>query len=109
MSEPTPAFDPVMLAVLSNRMDAIVREMTNTLLRAARSAVIAMSRDFSCCIVTGDGRLLATAEAAPVHVFGTHLQAQAMSSLHPDLLHSLGRLFFAPWFPAAEKKIYKKL
>ncbi|MCC7120212.1 MAG: hydantoinase B/oxoprolinase family protein [Gammaproteobacteria bacterium] len=79
------AFDPVLLAVLSNRMDAIVREMTNTLLRAARSAVIAMSRDFSCCIVTGDGELLATAEAAPVHVFGTHLQAQAMRELHPDL------------------------
>ncbi len=84
-SPPTPEFDPVLLAVLSNRMDAIVREMTNTLLRAARSAVIAMSRDFSCCIVTGDGRLLATAEAAPVHVFGTHLQAQAMTELHPDL------------------------
>lgn len=81
----TPEFDPVLLAVLSNRMDAIVREMTNTLLRAARSAVIAMSRDFSCCLVTGDGRLLATAEAAPVHVFGTHLQAQAMAELHPDL------------------------
>ncbi len=78
-------FDPVLLAVLSNRMDAIVREMTNTLLRAARSAVIAMSRDFSCCLVTGDGHLLATAEAAPVHVFGTHLQAQVMSELHPDL------------------------
>lgn len=84
MTNPPP-FDPVLLAVLSNRMDAIVREMTNTLLRAARSAVIAMSRDFSCCLVTGDGRLLATAEAAPVHVFGTHLQAQAMTELHPDL------------------------
>ncbi|HMM76570.1 MAG TPA: hydantoinase B/oxoprolinase family protein [Gammaproteobacteria bacterium] len=88
MSEPAALsedFDPVLLAVLSNRMDAIVREMTNTLLRAARSAVIAMSRDFSCCLVTGDGRLLASAEAAPVHVFGTHLQAQAMSELHRDL------------------------
>ena len=79
------AFDPVLLAVLSNRMDAIVREMTNTLLRAARSAVIAMSRDFSCCLVTGEGDLLASAEAAPVHVFGTHLQARSMVDLHPDL------------------------
>lgn len=78
-------FDPVLLAVLSNRMDAIVREMTNTLLRAARSAVIAMSRDFSCCLVTGEGDLLATAEAAPVHVFGAHLQARSMVDLHPDL------------------------
>lgn len=84
-TQPAAEFDPVLLAVLANRMDAIVREMTNTLLRAARSAVIAMSRDFSCCLVTGQGDLLATAEAAPVHVFGTHLQARAMSELHADL------------------------
>lgn len=76
--------DPVLLAVISNRLDSIVREMTNTLLRSARSAVIAMSRDFSCCVVTGNHELLATAEAAPVHVFGTHLQAEAMAELHPD-------------------------
>ena len=71
--------DPVLLAVISNRLDSIVREMTNTLLRSARSAVIAMSRDFSCCIATGQHELLAMAEAAPVHVFGTHLQAEAMA------------------------------
>ncbi|MGB1884769.1 MAG: hydantoinase B/oxoprolinase family protein [Gammaproteobacteria bacterium] len=76
--------DPVLLAVISNRLDSIVREMTNTLLRSARSAVIAMSRDFSCCVVTGQHELLATAEAAPVHVFGTHLQAQSMADLHAD-------------------------
>ena len=29
------AFDPVLLAVISNRLDRIVREMENTLLRAA--------------------------------------------------------------------------
>jgi len=81
---PTDALDPVLLAVISNRLDSIVREMTNTLLRSARSAVIAMSRDFSCCVVTGSHELLATAEAAPVHVFGTHLQAEAMAELHPD-------------------------
>ena len=33
------ALDPVLLAVISNRLDSIVREMTNTLLRSARSAV----------------------------------------------------------------------
>ncbi|HIE62841.1 MAG TPA: hypothetical protein EYQ02_14830, partial [Microbacterium sp.] len=41
-------FDPVDLAVLSNRLDGIVREMENTLLRTARSSVIGMARDFSC-------------------------------------------------------------
>ena len=66
--------DPVVMTVIANRLDGIVREMTNTLLRAARSAVISSARDFSCCILTGDNQLLASAEGLPVHIFGAHLQ-----------------------------------
>ena len=32
----TDALDPVVMTVIANRLDGIVREMTNTLLRAAR-------------------------------------------------------------------------
>ena len=78
-------FDPILMAVLANRFEAIVREMTNTLLRTARSAVLATVRDFSCSLVTGDNRLLAAAEGAPVHIFGSSLQAQSMCDLHDDL------------------------
>ncbi len=78
-------FDPLLMAVLANRVDAIVREMTNTLLKTARSAVLAVVRDFSCSIVTGDNRLLCAAEGAPVHIFGSSLQTAAMCELHPDL------------------------
>ena len=46
--------DPVLMAVMANRLDSIVREMSNTLLRAGRSAVISSARDFSCSIVTWD-------------------------------------------------------
>ena len=43
-NEPQVAYDmdPVLMAVLSNRLNAIVREMSNTLLRTARSAVLAV-------------------------------------------------------------------
>ena len=51
-----------LLAVISNRLDTICREMTNTLLRAGRSAVLTIARDFSCSLVTGDNQLLASAE-----------------------------------------------
>ena len=88
MTSPEPApgtLDPVLLSVLSNRLDGIVREMSNTLLKAARSAVIAVARDFSCAICTGDNELLATAEGLPVHIFGSHLQTRAMTELHDDL------------------------
>ena len=59
------SFDPVLLAVISNRLDTIVREMENTLLRSGRSAVLNQARDFSCALVTGDARLLASAEGFP--------------------------------------------
>lgn len=77
--------DPMLLSIMANRVDGIVREMTSTLLRAARSAVIASARDMSCCIVTADNELLATAEGLPVHIFGSHLQTRSMQELHPDL------------------------
>ncbi|MQA85120.1 MAG: hydantoinase B/oxoprolinase family protein [Streptosporangiales bacterium] len=78
-------FDPVLLAVLSNRMESIVREMENTLLRSGRSAVLNLARDFSCAIVTGDNRLLSSAEGLPVHVIGMEALAQAMTDLHDDI------------------------
>jgi N-methylhydantoinase B len=79
------AFDPVLISVMANRLDGIVREMSNTLLRAARSAVINMARDFSCAITTGDNQLLSSAEGLPVHIFGSHLQSRSMTDLHKDL------------------------
>lgn len=81
----TQNFDAVRTAVIANKIDGIVREMTNTLLRSARSAVINSARDFSCAILTADDELLAAAEGIPVHIFGAQLQAAAMREAHPDL------------------------
>jgi N-methylhydantoinase B len=77
--------DPILMAVLANRLNAIVSEMSNTLLRTARSAVLAVVRDFSCAIVTGDNKMLCPGEGLPVHIFGSSLQSQAMCDLHDDL------------------------
>jgi len=77
-------FDPYMTAIIFNRIDGIIREMTNTLLRAARSGVINGARDFSCSICTGDNRLLASAEGLPIHIFGSHMQTQAMCDAAGD-------------------------
>lgn len=83
-SDSAAPLDPVQLSVMANRLDGIVREMTNTLLRAARSAVISSARDFSCCLVTGDDQLLAPAEGLPVHIFGCHIQTANMRRYHGD-------------------------
>lgn len=79
-------FDAIRTAVIANKIDGIVREMTNTLLRSARSAVINSARDFSCAILTGNEELLAAAEGIPVHIFGAQLQAEAVKAAHPNLM-----------------------
>lgn len=75
------SFDPVVLSVLANAFDGIVREMTNGLLRSARSSVINTARDFSCSILTAKNELLASAEGCPVHVFGSEPLGEAMQEL----------------------------
>jgi N-methylhydantoinase B len=73
------------MAVLANRFQSIVREMEDTLLRTGRSTVINTARDFACTLITAESQLLATAEGLPVHVFGSQLQAESMTRLHPGL------------------------
>jgi N-methylhydantoinase B len=74
------------LALLANSMQAICRDMTNTLQRSGRSSVLSMGRDFSVAIVTADGELLASAESIPIHVLGIELQAQAVLDAHPEMV-----------------------
>ena len=76
--------DSVDLAIMANRIDAILREMQGVVMRTARSSVIGQSRDFSCSIVTAENELLATAEGIPAHIFGSHLQTAAIAREHPD-------------------------
>lgn len=78
-------FDVVKLTVIANRLDGIVREMENTLLRSGRSAVLNMARDFSCSIITADHQLLATAEGLPVHVFGGERLGETIAEFHDDI------------------------
>lgn len=79
------SMDSINLAILASRFDGIVREMTNTMLRSARSGVINSARDFSCAITTGDGRLFSCAEGLPIHIFGSDIQSRYMCEMHPDI------------------------
>jgi N-methylhydantoinase B len=82
----SPAFDPVDLAVLSSRFTAIVRSMSNTLIRTGRSVILNTGRDFSCCVITGADELFCVAESIPTHVLsGPDLMAKSMRELHPEL------------------------
>lgn len=78
--------DGARLAVLAHRFEAIVRRMSNTLVRSGRSGVLNTARDFSCCILTARGDVLMTGESPPIHVMGgPDLQAQALAKFYPTV------------------------
>ncbi len=90
--------DGVQLALLSNRLDGIVRKMANTLLRTGRSGVLNTARDFSCCIVTADHQLLTATESLPIHVLsGPDIMARSMAEFHPDFRNGDAYLHNSPY------------
>ena len=83
MSADAPRVDPVEAAILNHRFTAIVRKMSNTLLRVGRSFILNTGRDFSCCILSADDELVSMAESIPVHLLsGPDLMSRAMCELH---------------------------
>lgn len=78
-------FDPVLLAVLANRFESIIKEMTNTVMRASRSSVIKNARDMSCGILTYDHRLVSVEEALPIHVTALELTTKPITELFSDI------------------------
>ena len=90
--------DAVQMAVLSRRLHGIVGKMQNTLLRTARSGVINVARDFSCCILTRNARLLAVGESLPIHVMvGSDMMAASMAEFHPQLRRGDAFLHNSPY------------
>jgi N-methylhydantoinase B len=86
MASPAPqrSRDVVALAVMTNRMEGVVRKMTNTLFRTARSTLLNTAKDFSCCVVTADHDLLVMAESLPIHVMsGPDLMSRWLAQYHP--------------------------
>jgi len=90
--------DGVQLALLSNRLEGISSKMGNTLMRTGRSGVLNIARDFSCCILTGDDKLVAVAEALPIHVLsGPDIMAATMKEYHPKLKRGDAFLHNSPY------------
>jgi N-methylhydantoinase B len=88
----------VRMAVLSNRFEAVVRSMRNTLTRTSRSGVINTARDFSCAVVSQDFELLHWAESLPAHaVSGPDLMTRSMVELHQTLRRGDAFLHNSPY------------
>jgi N-methylhydantoinase B len=90
--------DVVALAVMTNRMEGVVRKMTNTLFRTARSTVLNTARDFSCCVVTANHELLVMGESLPIHVIsGPDLTSRWLKRFHPHLRRGDAFLHNSPY------------
>src|SRR5215469_16379019 len=60
--------DRITVSVIQHRLESIVQEMGEAMLRTAYSQILNSSRDFSTAVFDGDGRLAAQAEHVPIHV-----------------------------------------
>mgnify|MGYP001596569448 FL=1 len=90
--------DPVTLAVLNKRFEAVTTKMANTLLRTGRSGVLNLARDFSTSVVTRNCELLTGAESLPIHhLSGADLMARSMVELHPGLKRGDAFLHNSPY------------
>jgi len=91
-------FDPILLAVLSSRFESIIREMTNTVMKASRSSVIKNARDMSCGILTYDHRLVSVEEALPIHVNALELTTKPITELFDDIKEGDAFLNNSPFY-----------
>jgi N-methylhydantoinase B len=76
--------DPITVAVLQNRLNAIAEEMGEAMLRTAYSQILNSSRDFSIALIDRDCRLVAQADHIPVHVGAMAWAAKALSARFPE-------------------------
>jgi N-methylhydantoinase B len=60
--------DRITLSVLTHRLESIVQEMGEAMLRTAYSQILNSSRDFSTALCDAGARLVAQAEHVPIHV-----------------------------------------
>lgn len=60
--------DPITRAVIGHRLDTVVVEMGEAMLRTSYSQILNASRDFSIAILDTKSRLVAQADHIPVHI-----------------------------------------
>jgi N-methylhydantoinase B/oxoprolinase/acetone carboxylase alpha subunit len=90
--------DGVRMAVLSNRFNAVVGSMMNTIFRSGRSGVLNSAHDFSCCVLSAGHELVMGAESLPIHMMsGPDLIARRIAELHPALRRGDAFLHNSPY------------
>ena len=72
------SLDPIVLALVQNRLDNISLQMGWVMTRTARSPIFNQSHDFSCFIADPDGTLVSQADGIPIHTGGGGFAVRAL-------------------------------
>ncbi|MDI1285944.1 MAG: hydantoinase B/oxoprolinase family protein [Reyranella sp.] len=72
------SLDPVILALVQNRLDHISHQMGWVMTRTARSPIFSQSHDFSCFIADARGTLISQADGIPIHTGGGGFAVRAI-------------------------------
>ena len=78
MRNDTGTSDPITIEVVRNRLESVVREMGEVILRTSRSSVVHHGRDFSCGIFNADAEMLALGTSIAIHIFPVGFQLRAL-------------------------------
>ncbi|UVO35792.1 hydantoinase B/oxoprolinase family protein [Bradyrhizobium arachidis] len=70
--------DPIMLALVQNRLDHISRQMGWVMTRTARSPHFSQAHDFSCFIADASGNVMSQADGLPIHTGGGGFAVRAI-------------------------------
>lgn len=65
--------DPVDFSVFLSNLNGVAVEMTLTLENAAMTPILALCRDYSCCVYDAQSRQVAMVDAIPIHTNSMHL------------------------------------
>ena len=70
--------DPIVLALVQNRLDQICRQMGWVMVRTSRSPIFNQSHDFSCYVTDGAGTIVSQADGIPIHTGGGGFAVRAL-------------------------------
>jgi N-methylhydantoinase B len=74
--------EPYLMSLLASRIGNISIQMENSMIKSARSSVLALARDCSTAICDGQGNLLAFPAGFPVHVGSSSLGCRTLLGIH---------------------------
>ncbi len=79
--------DPILVAVIGNRFDAITKEIGETMLRTSRSPIFSEARDFVTAVFDKYGRLVAQTAYIPILMAGLPFAIKSIKDHYKDDIH----------------------